>query len=1017
MRKTTAKAAFFTCILMTLLSFLTPPLSAFQTMQKPTRGKTAGPAATKASPERAKTFHKATPKSLLVVKKIYITPGHPRLGDTVAIHALVANNGSKTVQKVKIAFYLGKKQVAWAMDDIKSRSARDFRGLFTRTQAPKPGTYTVSALIDPDRTLERTFYKGNSASLKITILPPAVKTTRQTVGNRNLTPKSKSRVAAGPGRTVSRQKRTPSANPEVKTGMKTRVPTRRIAPMPSGQIHTVTVKILTHSRTSSSQTRRGKNIHALEIRWARKGALPNHVDIFLHPYRRSGKELCLKRNAVNNGHATLPVPGKINSKQMYIVRVQTHDGKIHGDSKTFSLSSGASVKTAEHPQAVTAARHAKGGSVAATPISIPRTADLPTHKKTSHAKQVKLDPGIGPNRPVGETTLVRNNSSSSSTSLYSNHPNPDIIILTPSHGATWSIGKSHKIQWSSNIPQVKIEKITLLEASSRQVPVLTIFPNSSNNIENLKPLTSGFANWTIPATIKAGSYYILIKAGILTVKSAKFHIMPYMQVKLEKGDEPRSPIPSSLQNTNDKNAPRITYHYAPSTIYDKDTFNGSHFYIPIPRLPLSIYWEDPDGDLAGGKYRFTYSYTCNTASPPRIDDGWQSFHAIDNYRGEKGMGVFSFEIHHLCTPHTFHYTFTLMDSAGHVSNTVRGTFHWDHDGNSTSPNPKSGNTSNSSPQEETDLSIYAPKEWVSNLPVFIQGKIPPNMLKKKNRYEITLWDINSGKTCGKIMKEIIDVHYTKSKEFNVTWTVNPKLAPTSYCLKVKVNDIHTKTKIIKIVRSGLKLEPIKGPLQVGNRITIKWSTTVKNSENYTYNLYWHSLADGKEYLIGNGKIGAQSFAWQTGACLPTGASTAKSLLPPNALGKGYIRFKGRLYGCSSTTNPFDISEPSLEFKDLGIKITEPNRNSQWGGQTYWVRWKTTKNTPFCLIEVSVINAITGRAVSGPWTCWTSDGDIHVHIPEYDNNHKILTIPARIKIKPLGRISEDHTVYSEPFEIL
>ena len=506
-------------------SLLILPVSAAQMMQRPVRGKTAGPTATKASPERAKTFHRATPKSLLVVKKIFITPSKPRVGDKVAIHALVVNNGPETVKGVKLAFYLNKKQIAWQMYDIKSRNTQEFRGFFTQTQAPRAGPYTVSVLIDPNRTLERTVYKGNSASLKITILPPAVKMTRRTVGPSTLTPKSKKRrTAVGPGRAVSRQKRTPSDNPEVKTGMKTRVPARRIAPTPPGQIHTVTVKVLTRSRMPSSRIRRGENIHALEIRWARKGVLPNRVDIFLHPYRHSGKELCLKRNAANNGRATLPVPGKARAGQRYIVRVQTHDGKVHGDSKSFSLSPETPVKAAGHPQAVTAARRAKGGGVAATPINIPRPI-----KPVSRGRTRK-----NPERKITETPrtrIVRMNRPGAKRDLsaFSNnvslpyHSLPVFTVISPNYNDDWINEKSYAIKWlilgdaspETNIGNHTITfprnwdlfEITLLDTLNKKIT--TIFSSKAAPIPS-----TGSVTWTVPppSKVEAGKYHIHIKA-------------------------------------------------------------------------------------------------------------------------------------------------------------------------------------------------------------------------------------------------------------------------------------------------------------------------------------------------------------------------------------------------------------------------------------------------------------------------------------------------------------------------
>ena len=942
-------------LILFVLSFFIPNTYAAQMIRRPTRGNSAAPTVTKPAPEQVKTAHKSTPKSLLAVKKIYITPTSPRLGDKVTIHALVINNGPKDVKNVKVNFYLGRKIVAWQMYNIASRGKQDYVGYFTKTQAPKAGDYTIRVLIDPNQALERSFYKCNTASLKITVLPPIVrKTSVKTISKKRPVPKSRSRHAfirpAGP--TVGR------GTPVKSTGIKTmrQSPARTIQPVviPPGKITRVAVTLHRHTGSRAAKTRQFHN--TLDIRWSRTGVLPNRVDIFLHPYRGAGRVLCLKRDAVNNGHVNLPVPGKVKTGQRYIVRVQTHDGKVHGDSKSFSPK--VSVKGNGHPGAV---------------------------------------------------------------AVYHNPPAPLLRVISPRQGETWTMKKTYKIQWLLLGPKTAIQEISLWKVSRSQKPALSIFPTYSG--EPISKISSSIP-WTIPSTIDGGNYYILVKTGNLTAKSAPFQIAlpPYMAIKKKKPQEWNKPHPNHPQQ-RDPNCPRITYFHAPSVIHDKATTAGRAFGVTEPEgIHLSIYWEDPDGDLGGGRYRLTYSFSCNAAPSEKRDLGWEPFNAVDDYSGNKGMGVFYFKFGTPCaSPLTFHYTFTLMDKAGHYSNTVKGTVHWVKDDDTTASidhdtDEKGKTPPSSSPGDKSELSLHAPEEWVSGLPVFIRGKIPAGLLVKNNRYEMTLWNASSN-GCGKSLKETIVVSYTNSADFNITWPVDSALTPGAYCLKVLVNKTLSATKIINITRAGLVLDHIQGSLYVGDPLKIKWQSTIKNSGKYTYNLYWHSFSDGKDYLIGNGKIGAQSFDWKVGSCLPVNSATRNGSLPPAALGSGFLHFKGRLYGCNAKTDTFDILEHPLDFRKLNIQITDPDRNTQWGGQTYWVRWKTPKNTSPCPIEVFVINAITGQTVSGPWKCWASDGKIKVHIPEYDSSHKILAIPARIKIKPKDRIDEGYTVYSEPFEIL
>lgn len=946
MKKTAQRYPRIVLILIVLSFFISDTYAA--QMMGTGRTRTVGPAMTKVSPERAKSAHTATPKSLLGVKKIYITPNRPRLGDKVAIHALVANNGSKAVRRVKVDLYLGKKIVAWQIYDIPAKGCREYTGYFTKIQAPRPGPYTVRALIDPNHALERSFYKCNTASLKITILPPIVHSTVTTAvkGRKPVLGTRSRHVSIRPGQTAGRVP--PVNSVEMKPSM--HPPTdRRHTPVTPGKISHVTARTQSHYISDRARSR-WPSPFSLDIHWNRTGVLSNRVDIFLRPYRNAGKGVCLKHNIANNGHATLPVPGNIRTGQHYTVRVQTRDGKVYGDSRPFS-----------------------------SPLHMSRKANKPS----------KAAPFLTP-------------------------PAPLLKVVSPKQGDTWTINKAHTIKWLLLGPKTTIREISLWNVSRPEKFVLSIYPAHSG--QPISRIANSFP-WTVPATLTGGEYYILLKAGTLTAKSAPFQIVLPSHMTMQQSPGGSKPRPDHMEPLN-PNRPRITYFFAPANIYEKNTVAGRLFYIPYPRMPLSIYWQDPDGDLGRGRYRFTYSYSCDSYPGEKRDLGWKSFNATDDYCGKKGMGVFSFELLQSCSPHTFSYSFTLMDKAGHKSNTVRGTVHWVHqdDEVTTDKDHVTDPPPSSTPEKQSGLTLFAPDEWVTGLPVYIGGTMPAGSLKKNNRYEITLWNV-SGKGCGKNLKETITVNYTSSTAFHLTWSVDPVLRPGPYCLQALVNKTFSTTKIITVTKAGLALEPVQGPFNVGESLQVRWKTTVPGSGKYRYNLYWHSYSNGTDYPVGNGKIGTRSFTWKVGTCLATNASTALGRLPPSALGKGFLHFKSRLYGCSARTNDFKILERPLDYKNLNIRIIDPDRNTQWGGQTYQVRWKYTKKTPFCQIEVSVINAISGQTVSGPWTAYSLDGKIRVHIPEYDSSHNILAIPARIKIKPQGTISEEYTVYSDPFEIL
>ncbi|GEM_PF-4095037 len=444
--------------LITALSFLllnisSPALGA-QMLNSAGRGRAVAPAVTKISPERTKSVHKATPKSLLAVKRISISPVSPHVGDKVAINVLVANNGPKTVKNVKVAFYLGKKQVAWAVYDIKPRTAKNYRGFFTKREAPKAGSYTVSAMVDPDRALERGFYSCNSATLKITIAAPLVRVRRRTASPEKLTSRASSRHAfiRPAGQAVGKE--SPSGQLKMKTPKHFQA--RRVTPC-SGKIMNVNVKVRTHAGPATTRSRRRQIDHDLRITWDRRGVLPARVDIFLYPIRRYHRGRYLHRNAVNNGRFSAIVKG-VKKATAYIVRVQTHDGKTYADSRTFRLAppvflaahketpGKTAPKAGRNVKAITRkpVNHVKfdphipapvraAGSVAATPISIPRpirsngTAVHPALAPKSLAwpqaiktgqnarpaayksgNHVKFDPGVaGPSRlPAGAAKAV-----------------------------------------------------------------------------------------------------------------------------------------------------------------------------------------------------------------------------------------------------------------------------------------------------------------------------------------------------------------------------------------------------------------------------------------------------------------------------------------------------------------------------------------------------------------------------------------------------------------------------------
>ena len=869
-----------------LFSFSIPaPVFTAQMMQGTGRGKTAGPAVTKVTPKRAKTVHKATPKSLLVVKKISITPASPHVGDKVAIHALVANNGPEAVKGVKIAFYLGRKQVAWQVYDIKAKSSQDYRGFFTQAQAPKAGTYTVRALVDPNRTLERTSYKCNSAVLKITLHSPVVR-------KRPGTALIKGKTTPQSGTRHTGNKGTPSGNPEVKTPE--RVPTRRIAPMPPGQIHTITVKVLTRSRTPSSRTRRGENIHALEIRWARKGTLPGRVDIFLHPYRRSGKGLCLRRNAANNGRATLPVPGKAKTGQRYIVRIQTHDGKIHGDSKSFSLSPETPVKTGGHPQTVTSARRAKGGGVAATPISIPRPLKVSTHKKLHIPHAVTYD------LP------------------------PTFAVLSPRKGDKWFNKTRYKIKWSGFGSSFNIKSITLRNTLAKGKIADTVFPAN-------KPVINGnSAEWRIPASVKKGDYFIRLeiservngKTTIHSKDSGVFSISPFDLSKI---------LPSALAYAADK--PSITYFDYGKTI-PKGTM-----------LEVKFYWKD------GKKNLYKGSWTLETKE---IDDTKWKKHSgkianlpnASSFLGEQGLceakihlaGNMGINFGSTPIPPTY-FRFFLTDASGLISNVVTGVVN-------ASWNPvqvlsfQSGIQFLTPPAYSQNDGFWRPMNPLKpgeTINIQLQLDIPANIKSVPIVIELLSKTEGSPLCAAKFTTTVNTGGGSRHKMYHaIHWKIPPKLKGIFLFKATSPKLGHALSASFMIAKDLGKMNVLNvispranSKVQIGNQVTIQWLTNGFDP-SATMDIFFYDENNRKTRLTPF-PVPLTDRAWNWNIA-------PGSVLP----GRGYLQFSTTSFAeiISHQKIPIVVVDPHHYAPSFTISSPGPGQTAHWfAGSSVKIEWK------------------------------------------------------------------------------
>ena len=770
--KNTGQRLLVLAMLAFLLPFTTPaPSYSAQMMQLQGSGRvrTVAPSVTRVSPARAKTIHMSTPKSLLVVKKLYILPKNPHLGDRVAIHARVANNGSKDVKNVKVAFYLGKKQVAWAVYDIKPRTARNYRGFFTKREAPKAGSYTVSAMVDPDRALERRFYSCNSATLKITIGPPMVRKIpeRPTINKSKISSQPRTRHAfIRPGAPLGKGE-TPARNREMKPRGKSlpvhpsasRPPVR---PIRTGQIKNVTVRPQARTKRAPDKIRRGTVSHDLEVRWARLGMLSERVDIYLMPFRHAGRKLCLRRNVANNGHVILPVPGMTDTRQRYVVRVQTRDRKVHGDSRPFYpvppkmlVSTKTHAPGSQHISQVSGklyGAYGKGPRIThfhaparifekEPPVGIifyvpyfelPLSIDWTDPDQNLAGGQYRFtltgfaaggneirDDGWQPlknpqaykgNKGKGHfliKVIPRDNFRNFTYTLQLRDRAGNTSNLIKGKGTFISFGERP-------VDTMKTSKNTVSPgthtASDREISHVTARILTHRNPGSKNETYTFDVHWTwrgistpklniifFPA--KHFDHLIFLKRKAANnghCKASYFGKISLKQgyvvqvVTLDGNVRGNSDV-IYLDGRNYPSGPRITFFHAPADVYDKDPLPATihHFHVPAPpQLPLSIYWKDADGDMMGGKYRFAYTYPCNSMPGEKIDSGWKPLPAGHNYTGKKGMDKYLFELMAHCAPEAFTYTFTLMDRAGHISNTIKGTLHWHQDEAFTGTSPQ-----------------------------------------------------------------------------------------------------------------------------------------------------------------------------------------------------------------------------------------------------------------------------------------------------------------------------------------
>jgi len=249
------------------------------------------------------------------------------VGDTLSFHAEVTNKGPQPLKKVKIAFYLNHQLVGSAVHDLKAHETKAFDDYDVKPK--KAATYTAKAVADPDGTFGKRVYRGNTASISITVFARMSRKIRNTARTDH-----KSAITL-----AGMKKRAPfphshgNTYPGLSHPTSIKKPKGQTVPLISGKILKVTVKVQGPFRPLPGLPR-GQKSYGLNIRWACEGVVPNRVDILLYPRRQFQKKISLIRGGSNCGHYTKTLTG-INEKQKYVVRVQSRDGRMYKDSKAF----------------------------------------------------------------------------------------------------------------------------------------------------------------------------------------------------------------------------------------------------------------------------------------------------------------------------------------------------------------------------------------------------------------------------------------------------------------------------------------------------------------------------------------------------------------------------------------------------------------------------------------------------------------------------------------------------------
>ena len=948
-----------------------------------TRGREARPAAGPATSKRIQTSPAGTvpmrlkptarkPEAIKVLPDLTITrftvsPATVISGRKTRLVALVKNNGRVSARGVVVSFTNMQRRKKVGEKTIAIGAGKTTR---VRLDIPVRGKGRISlvAEVDPKQRIQENNERNNRATATVTVQPPpAIRAVRGQAVPLRATPALKEKKAVTPARTGKPRARvsTPplaamrAAKPSLKRGPRlrikpdlvmvglkinrkkftvgqsviARVTVKNSSPFPARNLPVALyldrkkVKTLTKSLAANGTT-------TLVFRYVPKRAGAYTLKAGVDPDNRIAE-----RNERNNtSRASLIVAAKRTpAASAHAALPKHHAGAGVAQTKITAKKVGQQRPTTVHLKKM------RTGGVAATPISIPRTAHSSVHKKPTrghgdqvasapwpdgtrtphtsvqkklsqnHGRQVAFDPGMGPPNQARTNSAKKEITLPGKMTTYGPQPGPPgnpppgggawKIITAPKENDKWERGKTHRIMWQPS--GVAVTKVTWTNITTKA--------NHDIFLSTTTPITADHIDWTIPRTMATGNYVITITADGAPVKSKNFLItMPaVVEASVKKPSLTLRPeIPSPEIKKGYYSSPRITY-------FDYSVSYVSNGYL----LRLQFYWEDSGKDLHKGSWTFGYKY----------DGKWYKksgaiaklpYH--DDFLGAKGMNTFEIPFDNQWKGKTIPVAFYLTDAMGLTSNVGKGTADFiDATSTSVSLRPPAPIVTTSDPITFIKPNSYINHLFVRGTKMDIQLVLNTNLKTQNPSIKIELIPVAKGANHSVIYNKPLP------KDGHISWTIPKSIPHGAYFFKASSTNPSASAKSgnFSFHDKGISLiTPKNGShFQVGDTIIFQWKAfglSKKESMNII------TCSDGthlnkKPIPI---KDGSWSFIIKPGT-MPTGKFPIAFRLNPSgdSIGEAFI----------TVAYPKNIVPPGIIFKNPA-----PGATVKWlAGATEKIEWE------------------------------------------------------------------------------